>query len=121
MSALGRSEFIRRFFAAWLAEDRAGFEALMADGFTFTSPYDDALDKAGFFERCWPNNGYIREHVFEQIVENGEEVIVRYKAVTGDGREFRNVEWLAFIGERVRSVNVYFGPGYRNGVLVREK
>ena len=115
-----RSEIVRRFLAAWQAEDRPAFEALMAHDFIFTSPYDDALDKAGFFDRCWPNNGYIREHVFEQVIEEGEEAIVRYKAVTRDGKEFRNVEWLVFAGERVRSVNVYFGASYMDGAFVRQ-
>lgn len=121
MSTTVRSDLIHRFFAAWRAEDRPAFEDMLADDFTFTSPYDDALDKAGFFERCWPNNGYIRDHIIERILEEGDEAVLLYKAVTNGGKEFRNVEWLAFAGERIRAVNVYFGATYKDGVFVREQ
>ena len=44
---------IRSLFAAYLANDRQQVSAALADDFRFTSPFDDDLDKATYFERCW--------------------------------------------------------------------
>lgn len=53
MSA-AKSDIIRRCFAAYQSKDRKALADLFAEDFTFTSPYDDAIDKATYFERCWP-------------------------------------------------------------------
>ena len=47
-------EVVRAWFGAFAARDRAGAERLMAEGFRFTSPYDDRIDRRRYFERCWP-------------------------------------------------------------------
>jgi ketosteroid isomerase-like protein len=49
------TELIERACAAFQARDRAVFAQLLAPDFTFTSPYDDHIDQAAYFERCWPN------------------------------------------------------------------
>src|SRR5260370_637676 len=49
-----KSDLIRSYFAAYKTRDRKALEDAFADDFTFTSPYDDAIDKAAYFERCWP-------------------------------------------------------------------
>lgn len=56
MPARSKPEIIRSMFAAYRSKDRATVEALLTDDFTFTSPYDDAIGKAVYFERCWPNS-----------------------------------------------------------------
>lgn len=114
-----KSDRIRRIFETWRVEDRAVFEGLLADDFTFTSPYDDAIDKATYFERCWPNSGRISSIAVEEIFDRGDEAFVRYRAVTKEGKEFRNVEFLRFAGERLREINVYFGASYQDGAFVR--
>ena len=48
-----KSAIIRAIFAAYLANDRKAVENHLTDDFRFTSPYDDAIDKATYFERCW--------------------------------------------------------------------
>ncbi|WP_157020302.1 hypothetical protein [Mesorhizobium xinjiangense] len=79
--------------------------------------YDDAIDRAAYFDRCWPNREIIREHVLEKVVEDGDDVIVLYRCLTRDGRMFRNMEMLSFEGSRLKAVNVYFGAGYKDGVF----
>ena len=54
-----RETIIRALFAACLADDRAAVESALADDFRFTSPYDDRIDKATYFERCWRNTDWI--------------------------------------------------------------
>ena len=48
-----KADIIRAVFAAYLANDRSAIEHALADDFRFTSPYDDHIDKATYFERSW--------------------------------------------------------------------
>jgi hypothetical protein len=94
-------------------------ERLIANGCTFTSPYDDAIDRAAYFKRCWPTSGFFKGFVPEKVVELSHEVFVNHKAITNDGREFHNVEVLTFRGEQIRAVNVFFGATYKGGKFVK--
>ena len=76
----GRSELVRRCYRAFNMRDRAEIERLLAPGFTFTSPLDDAIDRAEFFVRCWPNADRIHEHVIERIFVEGDAAYVTYLA-----------------------------------------
>lgn len=109
---------VRAIFEAFRMKDRNAAEALLAEDFTFTSPYDDAIDKAAYFERCWPNSRVILKHVIERTFIEGDEAFVTYKAVTNDGREFRNTEFFTLAGGRIRSVDVYFGATYKDGRFI---
>ena len=44
-------ETVRAIFDAYLYQDRDAADRLLADDFVFTSPQDDHIDKADFFER----------------------------------------------------------------------
>ena len=114
-----RADAIRGFFAAFKSGDRAHLEQQLALDFTFTSPYDDRIDKATYFERCWPHRHLIREHVIERIFEQGDEAFVTYRCITTD-KEFRNTEFFTFKGDRLQQVQVYFGAGYKDGRFVRQ-
>jgi ketosteroid isomerase-like protein len=114
-----KSEIITRLFDAFKALDRNTAEAVLSDDFRFTSPYDDAIDKATYFERCWPNIDRIRSQTLEKIFVEGDAAFVEYRCETNDRTEFRNVEFFTFDRDRVRSVSVYFGASYRAGKLVR--
>jgi len=116
-----RSDLIRSYFAAYRSKDRTFIEQHLTNDFTFTSPYDDAIDKAAYFERCWPNSERIRTHFIERIWENGDEAFVQYKCVTNDGHEFRNTELFTFEGDRLKQVNVYFGATYKDGAFVKQQ
>jgi ketosteroid isomerase-like protein len=121
MTQHSKADLLRRYFAAFMSSDRKVMEAGLADDFTFTSPYDDAIDKATYFVRCWPNSERIRSFDLETIIEAGEEAFVRYRAITKDGREFRNTEFFTFRGEQIASVEVYFGADYRDGKFVQKE
>jgi ketosteroid isomerase-like protein len=115
-----RSDAILGYFAAYKSRDSKHLEQALSDDFTFTSSYDDRIDKATYFERCWPNFARIREHVVEQIFEQGDEAFVLYRCLAHDGKEFRNTEFFRFQGERLKEVQVYFGATYRNGQFVKQ-
>ena len=59
MAEANKADTIRRIFAAYLANDRQFVENAFSDDFRFTSPYDDALDKPAYFERCWNNSAFV--------------------------------------------------------------
>ncbi len=104
-----RTELAKATYRAYETRDRDLIESLVAADFTFSSPPDPVLDRAGYFERCWPNSGNLAEFEFVRLVENGEEVIVTYEATRGDGTRFRNTEVLTFAGEQMVRAEVYFG------------
>ena len=62
-----KSDLIRGYFDAYRTKDRRTMEAALAGDFTFTSPCDDAIDKAEYFRRCWPNRHRIRDCVIQRI------------------------------------------------------
>jgi len=115
-----RTDIIRDMFAAYRSKNRKVVEETLADDFTFTSPYDDAIDKATYFARCWPVSERIESHEIERIFVHGDEAYVTYR-VRNNNEEFRNTEFLVFDGDRIRSIDVYFGASYRDGVFVRQK
>jgi SnoaL-like domain len=110
---------IRAIFAAYLAGDRKAVEDYLTDGFRFTSPYDDAIDKATYFERCWRGSDWIERHELERIVIEGEEAFVTYLCLARDGKSFRNTEFFRFEGDKVRGIDVYFGASYQRGVFTK--
>jgi len=114
-----RGSMIRALFNAYIASDRAAVEDALAEDFR-TSPYDDAIDKATYFERCWKTSDWIERHEIERIFVQGEEAFVTYRCVAKDGKSFRNTEFFVFAGDKVRSIDVYFGATYENDVFVSQ-
>lgn len=112
------SDVVRAYLGAYESENRAVAEQLLADDFTFTSPNDDAIDRATYFERCWPQGDAARDQNIEKILVDGNKAFVTYSCATGNGKSFRNTEFFTFNGERIASVDVYFGAAYQNGVIV---
>jgi len=120
MSSHRKAEIIRAVFAAYLSNNRKVVEDALADDFRFTSPYDDHIDKATYFERCWRDTDWIERHDLERIFVEGDEAYVTYLCVAKSGKSFRNTEFFAFAGDRIRSIDVYFGATYENGVFVTQ-
>jgi ketosteroid isomerase-like protein len=121
MAEANKADTIRRIFAAYLANDRQFVENAFSDDFRFTSPYDDALDKPAYFERCWNNSDWIERHELEKIFVEGDEAFVTYRCVAKDGRTFRNTEFFVFDGNKVKRIDVYFGAAYQHGAFVKQQ
>ncbi|WP_265516985.1 nuclear transport factor 2 family protein [Nitratireductor luteus] len=117
MPAQSKPEIARAYFGAYKTKDRKLVGDMLTADFTFTSPYDDAIDREAFFERCWPAGQRMAEISPEEVVENGDRVFVLYRCLTPEGKEFRNVETLDFTGDRIRAISVYFGAAYIDGVF----
>src|SRR5690349_4631451 len=104
-----RRTIVRDCYRAYETRDRDLIERHLADDFTFFSPPDPGLDRAQYFERCWPNAQHLRSFGFVRLIEAGDEVVVTYECERTDGTRFRNTEVFSFAGDRVARVEVYFG------------
>lgn len=106
---MARTQIVRDVYHAFVSGDRCLIERVLADEFTFSSPLDVGLDRAGYFDRCWPGAGQGQQFDFARIVESGDEVIVTYGVTKTSGGRGRNTEVFTFIGDQIRAVEVYFG------------
>jgi ketosteroid isomerase-like protein len=100
---------VRAMYEAYANQDRAAIEPLLADAFHFTSPLDNRIDRATYFERCWPNSARSMGFDFVAVVPAGNRVFVTYEGRSSDGKRFRNTEVCLFQGRQVVEVEVYFG------------
>jgi ketosteroid isomerase-like protein len=116
-----KARIIRAIFAAYLSNDRKLVEDALTDDFRFTSPYDDEIDKATYFERCWRNSDWIERHELEKILVEGDEAFVTYRCTAKGGKSFRNTEFFSFAGDKVRRIDVYFGATYQDGVFAKQQ
>jgi ketosteroid isomerase-like protein len=104
-----RATLVRDAYAAFGAGDREAMEQLLADELTLSSPADVGIDRSAYFERCWPNNGAVDAFDLVRLHEVGEEVVATYEATRRDGSRFRNTEVFGFTGNRIATIEVYFG------------
>jgi ketosteroid isomerase-like protein len=104
-----RLQIARDSYGAYESGDRSVVERLLSDDFVFYSPPDPGIDRAAYFERCWPNAESIAAFEFKRLVETGDEVVVTYEATRVDGSRFRNTEVLTFTGDKISRAEVYFG------------
>ena len=103
------AEVVRRAYAAYADSDLGALEPLIADDFIFSSPDDPELDRAGYFERCWPNHEHIRDIRIEKLFVEGDEVFVRYELERVTGERFRNAEFLRIRDGQLVRAEVYYG------------
>ena len=121
MPTTNKSEIIRALFAAYMSNDRKAIENSFTDDFRFTTPYDDRIDKATYFERCWKASDWIERQELERIFVEGDEAFVTYKCVAKGGKNFRNTEFFTFKGDKVKRIDVYFGATYEDGAFMKQQ
>jgi ketosteroid isomerase-like protein len=121
MMLASKADLVRALFAAYHANDRNKAEAALSDDFRFTSPYDDGIDKATYFAKCWKNTDWIASHELERILVDGDQAFVTYECRAKDGKSFRNTEFFVFAGDKVRSIDVYFGAAYHDGAFAPQQ
>jgi len=114
------SELVRAYFAAYETGDRDAIEAVLGDGFTFTSPQDDRIDRETYLARCWPGSEKIRTVRIRQLFAEGGEALVRYECELTSGATYRGAEYFRTDGERVLGVDAYFGndAAYLHSIFV---
>ncbi|HUB63285.1 MAG TPA: nuclear transport factor 2 family protein [Methylocella sp.] len=100
---------VRKAYQAYIDKDRAAIEAVIGDGFRFTSPWDNRLNKEAYFDRCWKNSETITGFTFIYLVSDGERVFVTYEGDSKTGRRFRNTEIMTVRDGKIVEAEVYFG------------
>jgi ketosteroid isomerase-like protein len=104
-----RRQIVRDAYRAYESGDRSLLEGLLSDDYTFFSPYDVGIDRAKYFERCWPNAGQLESFELVRMIESGDEIVVTYESTKTDGKRFRNTEIHSFEGDKICRTEVYFG------------
>ena len=102
-------EIVKASYTAFTTADRDLIESLLADDLVFSAPPDVGIDRAAYFERCWPGAGGVERFEPVRLAEVGDEVLVTYEATRKDGTRFRNTEIFGFDGDRIATIEVYFG------------
>lgn len=104
-------ETVRAVFDAYLRHDRETEDRLLAEDFVFTSPQDDHIDKATFFDRCFPTADRVTTQEMLYVVPaGGGDVFAMYEyELRETGERHRNVELLTVRDGRVRETQVFFG------------
>jgi ketosteroid isomerase-like protein len=102
-------EIVRACLRAYVHKDRPAIEALLHDDFHFTSPIDNALDRATYLGVCWPNNAIMArlDRIYE--AEHDDRAFIVYEAHTSTGRRFRNSEVHTVRDGKLLATEVYFG------------
>ncbi len=113
------TEILLRLFATFKSQDRAEVETLLSADFTFSSPYDNAVDREYYLQHCWPNASHLQELRIERLLVDGDQAYVTYWAETAQGMSFRNTEFFRFEGQQIACLEVYFGAAYDQGQFAR--
>ena len=111
MGKAGKEKMVRDYYASYEKKDWNMLAAILAEGFTFTSPMDDHIDLKSYKDRCWPNCTNTKKFDIEKLVVDGDDAYVTYTGWTNDGRSFRNTEYFTFKDGKITSNSCYFGPG----------
>jgi ketosteroid isomerase-like protein len=107
------ADTVRAMFDSYRRQDRASAERLIADGFVFTSPQDEHIDRAAFFERCFPTaNRLVRQDLLQVVPAGDDDVFIMYEYELKTGERHRNVELLTVRGEQITEAQVFFGGRY---------
>jgi ketosteroid isomerase-like protein len=111
---VSKVECVRAIFASYLAQDRDAADRLLADGFVFTSPQDDHIDKVTFFDRCFPTaNRLVSQEMLHVVATDGDDVFAMYEYELKTGERHRNVEVLTVRDDRITETQVFFGGRVR--------
>jgi ketosteroid isomerase-like protein len=101
---------VEQAFAAYREQDRERALPLYADDLAFTSPQDDHIDKAAFFERCFPTADRFTEQRMLRITAASDELVfVYYEYELASGERHRNVEAITVRDGQIHDVQVFFG------------
>jgi len=108
------TDVVRAGLESYAAQDRARSESLIADDFVFTSPQDDHVDRAAFFERCFPTADRM---VAQEILAvapagastRGDDIFVLYEYELKAGGRYRNVEVQTVRNGQIVAAQVFFG------------
>src|SRR5437763_16723398 len=104
MPKISPRRLVQRSYEAFASGDRKFFEKHLAEDFTFSSPLDVGLDRAGYFERCWRGAGQGQKFNFVRFRERDDEVVVTYEMTKATRERRRSTEMLRVKDNKMTSV-----------------
>jgi ketosteroid isomerase-like protein len=103
-------QVVAEAFRCYHDHDREAALDLYAEDFRFTSPQDDHIDKAAYFEQCFPTADRLtRQDLLHVVPADDHTVFVQYEYDLRTGGAYRNMEAITVRAGRIREVQVYFG------------
>ena len=107
---MSNADIVRACFESYVSQDRDRAERLIGASFVFTSPQDDHIDRAAYFERCFPTMDRLRRHELLHVTPTDvDDVFVLYEYELASGEVFRNAEVLTVQDGRIVEAQVFFG------------
>jgi ketosteroid isomerase-like protein len=104
------TEIVQAIMDAYYGNARETAERLIADDLVFTSPQDDHIDRAAYFERCFPTADRTVSHRTLELVGAGEHgVFIQYEYELTNGDVHRNTEFITVRDGQIHEIEVYFG------------
>jgi ketosteroid isomerase-like protein len=104
------ASIVTKSFEYYRAQDQPAAFSLYADDFTFSSPQDDRIDRAAFFEKCFPTAARMASQQLLRVTPADDELVFAYYEYTlTTGETYRNVEAITVRGGLIREVRVFFG------------
>ena len=109
------TELAKGYYRAFERHDRGFMEDNLRPDFTFTSPFDDHIDRDAWFKRCWPQKPLHQKFDFVAVMQDEDKVFVAYDATmrvpnaTHPDARFRNAELMRFRDGKLAAVEVFFG------------
>ena len=108
-------DLAKGYYRAFETGDRAFVENNLAEGFTFTSPFDDHIGREEYFRRCWPAKNIHMGFSFVTVMQQENRVFIAYDAQLREpnavhpAARFRNAELMTFENGKLKSGEVFFG------------
>jgi hypothetical protein len=99
----------RACLQAYVDKDRPAIEKLIDRNYRFTSPIDNALDRATYFAVCWPNSAAMTRFEYICGAEDADRAFIVYEGQTSTGKRFRNCEVHTVSNGKLVATEVYFG------------
>jgi ketosteroid isomerase-like protein len=113
---MARADVVRAAFDAYLTQDRAAAERLLAADYTFTSPQDDYISKAAFMQRCFPTADRFSWQRIVELTDAGEDgVFIMYEYELKTGERHRNAEFSTVRDGQLTQTLCFFGGQVRPG------
>ena len=111
---MSNADVARGLFEAYLSQNRARAESLIAEDPVFTSAQDDHIDRGAYFSRCFPTADRLSLQTLIHLAELDEhDVVIVYEYQLTSGDRQRNAEILTIHDRQVREVQVFFGGAVR--------
>lgn len=113
-----KEKAVKAYYSGFEMHDWNQVVNQFADGFTFTCSVDNSVpvqkfNVEKFKENCWGTSKFFKKVNYVKMVEKGSELFLLVEITTTDDKTVRNVDYFNFSGDKIKSIEVFFGPGVK--------